>query len=50
MALTFRIDVGKTKYETNGKDICDKINAVVKKIPVLTDFVTTACFNHEKIC
>ena len=40
--------VGRTKYETDGKAIDDKIDAVEKKIPVLTDFVTTACFNHEK--
>ena len=40
--------VGKTKYETDGKAIYDKIDAVEKKIPVLTDFVTTARFNHEK--
>ena len=46
------IDVSKyvkrTKYETDGKAIYDKIDAVEKKIPVLTDFVTTARFNHEK--
>ena len=40
--------VGRTKYETDGKAIYDKIDAVEKKIPVLTDFVTTARFNHEK--
>ena len=40
--------VGKTKCETDGKAIYDKIDAVEKKIPVLTDFVTTARFNHEK--
>ena len=40
--------VGKTKYETDGKAIYDKIDAVEKKIHVLTDFVTTARFNHEK--
>ena len=40
--------VGKTKYETDGKALYDKIDAVEKKIPVLTDFVTTARFNHEK--
>ena len=28
--------------------IFDKIDAVEKKIPVLSDFVTTASFNHEK--
>ena len=40
--------VGRTKYETDGKAIYDKIDAVEKKIPVVTDFVTTARFNHEK--
>ena len=40
--------VGSTKYETDAKAIYDKIDAVEKKIPVLTDFVTTARFNHEK--
>ena len=40
--------VGRTKYETDGKAIYDKIDAVQNKIPVLTDFVTTARFNHEK--
>ena len=40
--------VGRTKYETDGKAIYDKIDAVEKKIPVLTDFFTTARFNHEK--
>ena len=40
--------VGRTKYETDGKAIYDKIDAVEKKIPVLTDFATTARFNHEK--
>ena len=39
---------GKTKYETDGKAIYDKIDAVEKKIPILTDFVATARFNHEK--
>ena len=40
--------VGRTKYETDGKAIYDKIDVVEKKIPVLADFVTTARFNHEK--
>ena len=40
--------VGRTKYETDGKAIYDKIDAVEKKIPVLNDFDTTARFNHEK--
>ena len=39
---------GRTKYETDGKAFYDKIDVVEKKIPVLTDFVTTARFNHEK--
>ena len=42
--------VGRTKYETDGKAIYDKIDTVEKKIPVLNDFVTTARFNHEKMC
>ena len=46
------IDVSKyverTKYETDGEAIYDKIDAVGKKIPVVTDFVTTARFNREK--
>ena len=37
--------VGRTKYETDGKAIYDKIDAFEKKIPVLTDFVTTARIN-----
>ena len=40
--------VGRTKYETDGKAIYDKIDAIEKKIPVLTNFVTTNRFNHEK--
>ena len=40
--------VGRTKYETDGKGICYKFDAVEEKIPVLTNFVTTARFNHEK--
>ena len=40
--------VGRIKYRTDGKAIYDKIDAVQKKIPALTDFVTTARFNHEK--
>ena len=40
--------VGRTKYETDGKAIYDKIDAVEKKIPALTDFFTTARFNHEQ--
>ena len=40
--------VGRTKYETDGKAIYDKIDAVEKKIPALTNFVMIARFNHEK--
>ena len=40
--------VGRTKYVTDGKAIYDKIDVVENKIPVLTDFVTTAGFNNEK--
>ena len=40
--------VGRAKYETDGKAIYDKIDAVEKRIPVLTDFITTARFNNEK--
>ena len=36
----------KIKADTNSLD--DKIDKVEKKIPVLTNFVTTARFNHEK--
>ena len=46
--IDFSKYVGRTKYETDGKAIYDKIDAVEKKIPVFTDFVTTARFNHEK--
>ena len=40
--------VSRTKFTTDTNALDDKIDAVEKKIPVLTDFVTTACFNHEK--
>ena len=40
--------VGRTKYETDEKAIYDKIDAVKKKIPVLTNFATAARFNYEK--
>ena len=40
--------VGRTKYENDGKAIYDKIDAVEKKIPVLTDFVTTTRYDHEE--
>ena len=36
--------VGRSKYETG----YDKVDVVKKEIPVLTNFVTTARFNHEK--
>ena len=41
-------DAGRTKFEIDGRANYDKIDAVEKKIPVLTDFVTTPHFNHEK--
>ena len=37
--------VGRTKYETDGKAIYDKIDKVEKKIPVSNDFFPTARFN-----
>ena len=40
--------VSRTKFTTDTNALDDKIDAVEKKIPVLTDFVTTARFNHEK--
>ena len=46
--IDFSKYVGRTKYETDGEAIYDKIDAVEKKIPVLTDFVMIARFNHEK--
>ena len=40
--------VTRTKFTADPNALNDKIDAVEKKIPVLTDFVTTARFNHEK--
>ena len=40
--------VTRTKFTTDTNALDDKIDAVEKKIPVLTDFVTTARFNHER--
>ena len=45
MVLTFQSMLERLNKT---KAIYDKIDAVEKKIPVLTDFVTTARFNHEK--
>ena len=40
--------VTRTKFTADTNALDDKIDKVEKKIPVLTDFVTTAHFNHEK--
>ena len=40
--------VTRTKFMADTNALDDKIDKVEKKIPVLTDFVTTAHFNHEK--
>ena len=40
--------VTRTKFTADTNALDDKIDKVDKKFPVLTDFVTTACFNHEK--
>ena len=40
------VTTSKFTVDTNSLD--DKIDKVEKKIPVLTNFVTTARFNHEK--
>ena len=40
--------VTETKFTADTNALDDKIDKVEKKIPVLTNFVTTACFNHEK--
>ena len=47
-ALKTNVDGIDTSAFDNALD--DKIDAVEKKIPVLTDFVTTARFNHDKKC
>ena len=40
--------VTRTKFTADTNALDDKIDNVEKKIPVITDFATTACFNHEK--
>ena len=40
--------VTRTKFTADTNALDDKIDKVEKKIPVLTDFVTTARFNHDK--
>ena len=40
--------VTRTKLTADTNALDDKIDKVDKKNPLLTDFVTTACFNHEK--
>ena len=40
--------VTRTKYTADTNALDDKIDKVEKKIPVLTDFVTTTRFNHDK--
>ena len=40
--------VTRTKFTAYTNAFDDKIDKVEKKIPFLTDFVTTARFNHEK--
>ena len=40
--------ITKTKFTAYTNALDDKIDKIDKKIPVLTDFVTTARFNHEK--
>ena len=40
--------VRRTKFTSDTNALDDKIDKVEKQIPVLTDFVTTARFNHEK--
>ena len=42
--------VTRTKFTVDTNSLDDKIDKVEKKIPLLTDFVTTARFNHENIC
>ena len=38
----------RTKFTTDTNSLDEKIDKVDKNIPVLTNFVTTARFNHEK--
>ena len=40
--------IARTKFTADTKSLDDKIDKVEKKIPVLTNFVMTARFNHEK--
>ena len=40
--------VTRTKFTADTNALHDKIDKVEEKTPVLTDFVTTARFNHEK--
>ena len=40
--------VARTKFTADTNSLDDKIDKVEKKIPVLTNLVTTARFNHEK--
>ena len=42
--------VRRTKYETDGKAIYDKIDVVEKKIPVLTDLLRLLVLITKKIC
>ena len=40
--------ITRTTFTADTNSLDDKIDKVDKKIPVLTNFVTTARFNHEK--
>ena len=40
--------ITRTKFTADTNSLDDKIDKVEKKIPVLSNFVTTARFNHEK--
>ena len=40
--------VTRTKFTADTNALDDKIDKVEKKIPILSDFVTTARFNHEE--
>ena len=41
--------IARSKFTEDTNALVDKIDKAEKKIPVLTDFVTTARFNHEKL-
>ena len=41
--------ITRSKFTEDTNALVDKIDKAEKKIPVLTDFVTTARFNHEKL-